>query len=132
MSFFRSPQYQVHCMQRAVGPSIIFGGAFTAIDVVLQGAKLTPTLAATNIGGIFVYNVIQCPMEAISGRQSAWHNVFAAATLGGAGVHTGKLGIPFVDATFFYRYPSVSPMMAGAAVYGLLGGVLATLGNKPF
>ena len=132
MSVFRSPQYQVYCCQRAVWPSIMFGGAFTAIDVILQGARLTPILAATNIGGIFCYNIMQCPMEAVSGRQSAWHNVLAAATMGGLGVQSGRLGIPFVDHSFFYRYPAASPAMVGAAVYGAMGGLLASLGNKPF
>ena len=110
----------------------MFGGAFTAIDVILQGARLTPILAATNIGGIFCYNIMQCPMEAVSGRQSAWHNVLAAATMGGLGVQSGRLGIPFVDHSFFYRYPAASPAMVGAAVYGAMGGLLASLGNKPF
>jgi hypothetical protein len=111
----------------------MFGGIFTAIDVFAQGARLTPQLALTNIGGLYAYNIMQCPMEAISGRQSAWHNVVAAATIGGVGVQSGKLGIPFVNYSyFFYRYPSISPAMAGAMVYGAIGGFMATLGNKPF
>jgi hypothetical protein len=131
-SYFRSTQYQIHCWQRPVWSSVVFGGLFTAIDVVGQGARLTPRLALTNIGGIYVYNILQCPMEAISGRQTAWHNVLAAATIGGLGVQSGKLGVPFVDAYFFYRNPALSPAMAGAIVYGCMGGALAMLGGKPF
>lgn len=108
------------------------GGAFTAFDVLAQGHRFSPTLALTNMGGLYCYWVIQCPMEAIHGRQSALHNVLAGATIGFLGVANGRLGVPFVDATFFYRNPNISPPLAGAVVYGLIGGGLATLGGKPW
>lgn len=112
-------------------PAAVWGGVWTALDVA-QGRRLSPTLAATHIGGIYLYFAIQCPMEAIHGRPSAWHNVLAGATLGYIGVSAGRLGVPFVDATFFYRNPQLSPPLVGAVVYGAIGGAFAILGNKPF
>lgn len=108
----------------------MIGGLFTAYDVVAQGARLTPRLAAMNIGGLYVYNIIQCPMEAIQGRPSLMHNVIAGGTLGFVGVRNGMLGIPFVDSYFFFRYPQISPPLMAFAVYGGIAGVLASLGGK--
>ena len=89
------------------------------------------------MGGLYLYNILQCPMEAVHGRQSAWHNVASAGMLGYIGVATGRLGIPFVGgsssaSSFFYKYPFVSPPMVGAGVYGAIGFVFAAvLGGKP-
>jgi hypothetical protein len=128
----RSPQYQLNCLTRPIQSSLIMGGVFTAIDV-FQGAPFTPRAVLTNVGGLYLYHIIQCPMEAIHGRPSAWHNVLSGATLGYVGVAAGRLGIPLIDVhTLMYRFPSVSPPMAGAVVYGSIAGLLATLGNKPF
>jgi hypothetical protein len=52
--------------------------------------------------------------------------------LGYVGVSHGRLGIPFVDYSMFYRYPNLRPPVVGAAVYGALGGCFAMLGGKPF
>lgn len=72
-------------------------------------------------------------MEALHGRQSAWHNVIAAGGIGAFGVATNRLGIPLVDYTFFIRYPQVKPVQAGFVVYGAGAGLLANvLGGKPF
>lgn len=79
-----------------------------------------------------MYNVMQCPMEAIHGRRSAYHNILSGAILGHVGVSRGILGIPFVDGHLFYRYPQLSPPLVGAAVYGGIAGLFVTLGGKPF
>lgn len=117
-------------------PSIIGGSLFTAWDVASQGGGIAmgsiPRRLATYVGAIYVYNLLQCPMEAMQGRPSAWHNILSGGFLGFLGVSRGVLGVPFVDPTFFYRYPQISPPLAGFAVYGAMGGLLATLGGKPF
>ena len=41
-----------------------------------------------------------------------------------------KIGVPLVDATFFYRYPRLSPPMVGAVAYGALAGVLGAMSGK--
>jgi hypothetical protein len=120
------------CLTAPIVPSCVLGGAFSAIDVLTQGARFTPNLLMTNVGGLYCYWAIQCPMEAIHGRQSAFHNVLAGATIGYLGVANGRLGVPFVDYTFFYRNPNISPPLAGALVYGLLGGGFAMIGGKPW
>ena len=110
----------------------MMGGLFTAFDVVVNGLpmKAAPRVALYNMGGLYVYNILQCPMEAIHGRQSSLHNVMAGGLIGYIGVQSGRLGIPFVDAYFFYRYPGLSPPMMAFAVYGGIGGALATMGGK--
>jgi hypothetical protein len=124
--------YQLDCLSRPVVTSITLGSIFTGISV-MQGARFTPRLAAINIGGLYCYNILQCPMEAIHGRHSAWHNALSGAILGYVGVSRRMLGIPFVDPYFFYRYPQLSPPVVGATVYGGLSLALVTvLGGKSF
>ncbi|KAL3798127.1 hypothetical protein ACHAWO_010871 [Cyclotella atomus] len=67
-------------------------------------------------------------MEIIHGRQSSLHNVAAGGLIGYLGVTRGNMGVPFVSPYFLYgtRYPG----LIGAAVYGSIAGVLATLGGK--
>lgn len=78
-------------------------------------------------------HILQCPMEAVHGRQSAWHNVLSAGSIGALGVSRGLLGVPLVDRTFYMRFPQISPPMAGFLVYGAGAGVLASvLGGKRF
>jgi hypothetical protein len=80
------------------------------------------------MGIIYAYNIIQCPMEYIHGRQSLMHNVLSAGTLGYLGVSTGKIGIPFLDPHAVYS--SRNPALLGAAVYGAMAGCMAALGGK--
>lgn len=111
--------------------SVVMGSLFSAVSMA-QGAQLSPRLVAMNVGGLYAYNVMQCPMEAIHGRESALHNAAAGGILGFMGVRAGVVGIPFTDAYFFLRHPQISPPLAGAAVYGAIGFILANvLGNKP-
>ncbi len=116
---------------RPVGSSVTMGAIFTAVSV-FQGARLTPRLAGVNIGGLYLYHIMQCPMKAIHGRESALHNAAAGGILGYIGVASGQLGVPFVDAYFFMRYPQLSPALTGAAVYGCIALALSSfLGGKP-
>lgn len=85
-----------------------------------------------NIGGMYLYGALQCPMEGISRRSSAWHNFFSGSIIGYLGVSAGMLGIPFVHPSFFYKNPRFPPALVGAAVYGSLGAGMAALGGKPF
>ena len=87
----------------------------------------------TYFGGIYVYHALQCPMEAIHGRPSLWHNIISGGTIGFLGVASGRLGIPFVSADMIqYRY-GISPPVAAFGVYGTISGLLAGgLGGKSF
>lgn len=124
--------YQQQCLTAPIVPSVVMGGVFSAIDVVTSGARMTPQGVISYAGFIYTYNAMQCPMEAIHGRKSAWHNVLAGGTLGYIGVSSGRVGIPFVDPSFFYRHPYIRPHVAGFVVYGSMGGAFAMLGGKSF
>lgn len=122
----------VNCAVRPVVPSLVSGGLLSALDMA-QGGHINLRTFGMYAGGIYMYNLIQCPMEAVNGgRPSAWHNVLAGGMLGYVGVSRRWIGIPFMDSYFFYRYPQVAPEVAGAAVYGAMAGALAMLGGKPF
>jgi hypothetical protein len=82
-----------HCVCRL---SVCRGGVFTGISVV-QGASFTPRLLALNCGGLYLYNALQCPLEAVHGRRSWVHNVLVAGGLGAAAFQKGLAGIPFVE-----------------------------------
>jgi hypothetical protein len=79
---------------------------------------------------IYTYNLIQCPLEAIHGRKSAVHNAIAGGSLGYIAVARGLAGIPFINATHFYRYPQLSPALIGGGMYGSIAGCLGLL-SKP-
>mmetsp|Transcript_22324 Transcript_22324/g.33432 ORF Transcript_22324/g.33432 Transcript_22324/m.33432 type:complete len:129 (-) Transcript_22324:377-763(-) len=123
--------YQQGCLTQPIASSVIMGGVFSALDVAMGNGKLTPRGVASYAGFIYAYNAIQCPMEEIHGRRSALHNVFAGGLMGYFGVQRGHIGIPFVDPTLFYRYPSLKPQTVAFAVYGAMGGALAMVGGKP-
>ena len=88
--YYGSLRHQKDCALAPVVPSVLWGGLFTGINVA-QGAPLVPASFAINIGGLYVYSVLQCPMEAVHGRPSLLHNGIAAGTLGMVGVQAGVL-----------------------------------------
>jgi len=109
--------------------SLVMGTVFTGVDT-LGGAPFTAQSVGRYIGAIYVYNILQCPLEAIHGRESLWHNMIASGTIGYVGVTRGLLGIPFVDVYTFYRYPQLRPGLVAFGVYGAMGGVFGALGGK--
>ena len=119
------------CLIRPIFPAGLYGGIFTGIDI-LRGLpkEHAPKIFARNFGVIYAYNVLQCPMEAIHGRKSLIHNFMAGGILGYVGVKKQMIGIPFVDALLFIRYPQLSPPIVGALVYGAFGLALGAMGGK--
>jgi hypothetical protein len=116
---------------KRIQDSVIWGCIWSGVDF-LQGTKVTPGSVASTCGFIWAYHALQCPLEAIHGRRSLWHNVIAAGSLGSIGVSAGKIGIPFVDHAIFYRHPQLQPWMVGFVVYGSIGGAFGALGGKRF
>ena len=112
-------------------PIIIFAcSAATQLTTLqLQGAPLSLRMWGIYAGGLWTYHAMICPMEAIHGRRSSLHNVASAGIMGYIGVSRGVMGVPFVNPYVLYgsRFP---PGFIGAAVYGLMGGALATMGGK--
>ena len=121
--------YTQQCAIRHVQPAVIAGSVFTAIHAV-QGAPLTPQLAVTNIGFIYAYGALTCPMEEVHMRQSAWHNFLSGAILGYAGVAGHRVGIPFQLETAFLTNRIPLPV-GGALVYGGIGMAIALFQGKP-
>lgn len=121
-------QHLAPCLIEPIPSSIVMGGIFHGFDG-LQGAPLSLRMWGFYAGGLWMYHAMICPMEVIHGRRSSLHNVASGGILGYIGVQRGVLGVPFVNPYILYgsRFP---PGVIGGAVYGLMGGVLATLGGK--
>lgn len=124
-----SVRYQQHCLADPIMPSVIMGSLFTGLAIA-QGFPFTPRLIGLNIGALYIYSILPCPMEAIHRRQSSLHNAAAGGILGFIGVSRGILGVPFVNPYYVYRNPILSPPLLGAAVYGGMGFAFASLGGK--
>lgn len=123
----------VNCATRPIGSALMMGGILSALDMAQYGSSPSVRTFGIYAGGIYLYNVVQCPMEAMNGgRPSAWHNVASGSILGYIGVSQRIIGIPFVDSYFFMRNPQFPPALVGAAVYGGMAGGLAMLSGKPF
>ena len=121
--------YQKECLTAPIIPSIVSAGVFSVIDV-MSGQHVTVNRIGTYAGGMYMYNIMQCPMEAIHGRQSLLHNFISAGIIGYVGVNSGRLSVPFVMP---YQIPrGVSPPFMGFMVYGSLASAFAALGGKRF
>jgi len=121
--------HQRECLTAPIVPSILSAGVFSAVDA-MSGQPMTIHRIGTYAGGMYLYNIMQCPMEEIQGRQSLLHNFISAGLIGYVGVTTGRLGIPFVMP---YPIPrGVSPPVMGFIVYGSLASAFAALGGKRF
>ena len=80
-----------------------------------------------------MYHAAQCPMEAIHGRPSLWHNIVSAGTIGALGATRGIVDVPFVSVEMIrYRY-GIPPPVVAFGVYGGIAGILSgALGGKSF
>ena len=90
---------------------------------------MSPQGFAINIGALYTYHVLQCPMEALHGRRSVLHNGLAAGTLGAVGVQAGILGVPFVPPAVLYS-PRYNPVAIAFGVYGGLAMAIGSLTGK--
>ena len=96
---------------------------------VFQGAPLTPQLAATNIGFLYAYGALHCPLEELTGRQSLMHSFAVGGLLGYLGVASGSVGIPF-NLEYTFRSNRIPVALGGALVYGGIGAAVAALQGK--
>jgi hypothetical protein len=126
--YFGSSMHMEQCVTAPIIPSVTFGAVFAAIDSFQYGQVPRFQTVGTYMAGIYVYNILQCPMEAIHGRQSLLHNFASGGILGYVGVSSGRLGIPFVDPTFAYRVGR--PELVAFGVYGGMAAAFAALGGK--
>lgn len=123
------------CISRPIIPSVVVGGIFTAITTKVS-PHLAPQLFGTNCAILYSYSALQCPMEALHGRQSSLHNAVAGGTIGYFGVERRVMSVPFeaaLDENIFRKLPQrVSTPVRGAIVYGCGAWFLAgVLSGKP-
>ena len=128
----RSLEYQKNCMLEPIPSAAMAAAVFTALDI-FQGTPpqhaLQPRYVGQYFGALWLYHAATCPMEAVHGRPSLWHNIISAGTIGYLGVRAGRLGVPFVNP---YMY-NVRPEVMAFGVYGGMAGILAgMLGGKRF
>jgi hypothetical protein len=86
-------------------------------------------ITGTYMAGLYIYNIVQCPMEAFHGRQSLLHNFAAAGMLGYVGVAQGRMGIPFINPYTLIGSP-LKPEIVAFGVYGGMAAAFAALGGK--
>ncbi|KAL7553816.1 hypothetical protein ACHAWF_017153 [Thalassiosira exigua] len=123
--------YMIPCILNPIPSCAIWAGIFHGIDAI-QGARLSIRTWGVYTGSLVTYHALMCPMEVIHGKQSAWHNVAAAGSLGFLGVSSGKLGVPFLSPYLLMSFRPPAPAFIGATVYGAMGGCLAAFGGKQF
>lgn len=117
------------CSTRAMTPAAGNAVMLTAIQAV-QGLPMqsVPVNLAVNFGFVYTYGALQCPMEAIHGRQSLLHNALSGATIGYLGVNAGMLGIFNLE---HMLYSNRIPLpLGGALVYGAAAAALGAFSGK--
>jgi hypothetical protein len=148
--------YQQSCLIRSIPTSFIIGslyGAYLTFQTHMQdsssgrhprpqhtssssSSSSSSTLLrtfGTSIGVVYVYYIIQCPMEAIHNKASFLHNGIAAFTISFIGLAQQKLGVPFVPTYSLYHVPFLARNILGASIYsGIAMGIAAVYGRKPF
>lgn len=131
MPVYNPVGYVAGCAERSVKPAVGNGVILTLLMAMQNPGAMSnlPMAFALNCGAVYGYFVVQCPMEAIHGRQSLLHNVAAGGTLGYLGVASGRVGIPFnLEPTFYIN--RIPLPVGGALVYGGLAAVFGAIGGK--
>ena len=123
-------QHTMHCAERGVRPALGNGVILTMLQMGTSGGAPAnlPMSFALNVGFVYSYVVLQCPLEALQGRQSLMHNVFAGGTLGYLGVNAGRLGMFGMEHHFYIN--RIPLPIGGAILYGAMGGILGAIGGK--
>ncbi|KAL1526812.1 hypothetical protein AB1Y20_015505 [Prymnesium parvum] len=129
MPYYGSLRHQRDCLTAPVLPAMMWGSLVAGLNIA-QGAPLTPRVFAVNVGILYLYQALQCPMEAIHGRRSLLHNGLAAGSLGVVGVQAGFLGVPFVPLHILYS-SKYNPLLIAFGMYGLIAMGIGSLGSKP-
>ena len=121
-------RHTLQCATAHVPTACIGGAIFTGLNV-MQGARLTPRLAVANVGFLYAFGALICPMEELHQRRSLAHNFISGATLGYLAVAGGHIGIPFGFETAFIVQRIPLPL-GGALVYGGIAAAIAGFQGK--
>eukprot|EP00392_Amoebophrya_sp_AT5.2_P009624 g9652.t1 len=123
----------VGCCIEAARSGAVNAGLLLLIDFAQSQTPITPRRVGVFFGGCYLYQALQCPLEAITKRRSATHNFYAGGLLGAIGVHCNQIGVPFVTESIYRQGPRwVKPAHAGFVVYGGIAMGFAMLMGKPF
>ena len=125
----RQVRHTIYCAERGVTPALTNGALLTLLNGA-SGAPVSalPTMGIYNVAFIYAYFVMQCPLEAIHGRQSLLHNMIAGGALGYAGAQTGRLGLFGLETALLVN--RIPLPVGGALIYGTMAGLLGALGGK--
>lgn len=126
-------RHTIGCAERGVTPAVGNGLILTIFQAMSGGGAAMnpaalPMAFAMNTAFVYAYVVLQCPLEALQGRQSLLHNAASGATLGYIGVSARQLGVFNLEPTFLIN--RIPLPVGGALVYGTLAGVLGAIGGK--
>jgi hypothetical protein len=103
-----------------------------SITSALSSSTLLRTFGSS-VGVIYLYYIIQCPMEAIQNKESYVHNGIAAFTLSYIGLIQQRIGIPFVSPYSIYELPLLARNLLGASIYSCMAMSFSALyGRKPY
>lgn len=104
----------------------------TALQIMQQGGNINfnrlPATMAANTAFVYAHFSLQCPMEALHGRHSLWHNGAAGGILGYVGTQQGVLGLFNLEGPLLVR--RVPLPFGGALIYGTLAMALGAVGGK--
>ena len=120
----------VGCASRGVTPALGNGVILTLFQSMqgMTSPVQLPISFALNTAFVYSYVVLQCPMEALHGRQSLLHNALSGATLGYIGVSSRQLGLFNLEPTLLIN--RIPLPVGGALVYGSLAAALGAIGGK--
>ncbi|CAD7965466.1 unnamed protein product [Amoebophrya sp. A120] len=122
----------VACSFEAGKSGLVNAGLLLLLDYSQNQTPITARRAGVFFGGCYLYQALQCPLEALTNRRSASHNFYAGGLLGAVGVHYNQLGVPFLTQTTYRQLPQwVKPVHAGFVVYGGIAMGFAMLMGKP-
>ena len=149
--------YQQSCILQPIPSSILFGALYTTYDTLRkqmspsrnqpqQQRHRNPTATTTSnasssflrtlgssVGIIYVYYVIQCPMEGVQNKESYIHNGIAAFTLSYIGLAQQRIGVPFISPYSIYQFPLLARNLLGASIYSCMAMTFAAVyGRKPY
>ncbi|CAD7931908.1 unnamed protein product [Amoebophrya sp. A25] len=84
------PQFYAKCLLWPLLPAAMGGALQVALDRALPIPQTRPWSAQMAMGRLYFFFALQCPLQAIHERQSAWHWAFAGGMVGAFDYHMGN------------------------------------------
>lgn len=113
------------CLQRPMVSSLVSGTLIASISGAQSGV-FSSRLLLGSAAFVYIYNAIQCPLEALSNRRSYIHNGIAGAIIGTYGVQMGMLSVMNIN------HVNLPRSAVAALLYGGIGTIMGILEGKRF